>query len=865
MKTSELHTFKSILNEGIRIEGQEKPIEISCIYIPKIQRAYAQGRNNESDIRKDFLDALFNVITSKDDKSSMELSFLFGSKQLVVKRSSEGFELLDGQQRTTTLFLLYWYISMKENKCVPDFLSRFTYETRDTSTHFLANITSADSKIDISNQKPSDAIKHKKWFTDDFYCDSTVSAMLTMLDSIDKHYKKHGCTKIFDNLDRLRFYVLMLDKFDMNDELYIKMNSRGLSLIPFENFKASLVQFMKAKKCLYGDENVSKSGEVPFWFSFTANMDASWIDLFWHPRKADADEEYTLIEDLKKTDKLIGDEYFNFINRFLFTQVALHDTLSKKLNDLTSFFYNDAESPKMKQRLYGWDMYEKALSLNSESAEESLSLDKTVLYRLSKVLNVFHNNIDLIKELIGTDPYGNTHNFEPASENFNLHHRVAFGAVTEFINNIPNGKSITDEEIIANFKRMLRVLFNIIENTLIESPEAAIRVIKIFHELCSADGAVTDNFYKSLATGTFTSKNTQLAEEIIKAKEMFTVGDKPEFIPNWDTVFKKAEKHDFFKGSILFFFTEKAGSSDDFEKRFEKVKGLFDSKGISEDYRRNHILIRAILSSLTTWSLFGNQYVTEDAEHEKYLKNIIIGNASVRQLFCSYFDDELNNEMSFEEYFNKAISVATPAETENEGFKMLFSRLVTDEKSVYIFDWLHKIERHRKGNKRFYIQVNRDSYVINIPGTWYDRMLFDTERNQIIPLLAEKYEMEYCNADQKGMITGPIKDCWGWDIAIQKKLNTPIGKIIVQLIFNEWKWVDFNVYSDNIDIMANALSEGISGGMSYPITADRKKGDHIKVTSVPYKFVTDMKNIEDTFDNISQILNGLSNDSDINE
>ena len=115
MKTTELHTLESILTEGIRVNEQNNPIEISCIYIPKIQRAYAQGRNGELDVRNDFLDAIFDVLTSEEDVY-IELSFLFGSQQMVAKRNGNGFELLDGQQRTTTLFLLYWYITYYQNK-----------------------------------------------------------------------------------------------------------------------------------------------------------------------------------------------------------------------------------------------------------------------------------------------------------------------------------------------------------------------------------------------------------------------------------------------------------------------------------------------------------------------------------------------------------------------------------------------------------------------------------------------------------------------------------------------------------------------------------------------------------------------------
>ncbi len=242
MKTTKLHTFKEVLTKGITVDEQEEPIKISCLFIPKIQRSYAQGRKAESDIRTDFLDDIFSVLTS-DKNTPLELSFLFGSKQILINGIADGFELLDGQQRTTTLFLLYWYIYNREYKTLPDFLCRFTYETRDTSTVFLANISK--KKFCFDKKRPSIILKANKWFTDDFNCDPTVCAMLNMLDEIHLRYTCTDSLCLATKLERLQFYVLLLEKFDMNDELYIKMNSRGLSLIPFENFKASIVRYMK--------------------------------------------------------------------------------------------------------------------------------------------------------------------------------------------------------------------------------------------------------------------------------------------------------------------------------------------------------------------------------------------------------------------------------------------------------------------------------------------------------------------------------------------------------------------------------------------------------------------------------------------
>lgn len=828
MQTSELHTLKSILTEGVRIKGQDTPIEISCIYIPKIQRSYAQGRNEVSDIRKDFLDTLFEVLVSKEDVD-IELSFLFGSQQVMAKRTGTGFELLDGQQRTTTLFLLYWYISMKERNCVPKFLTKFTYDTRETSVQFLANITSPISKINIkeSTQPPSFAIKGNKWFTDEYYCDPTVCAMLNMLDAIDMQYQQRSCMGIYEQLERLRFYVLMLEKFDMNDELYIKMNSRGLSLIPFENFKASIVKFMKAKERngQYGTD-VVVDGKTPYWFDFTTKVDAKWIDLFW---KYDNTSNDVCNDIIGIDDKHIGTRYFNFINRYLFTKSCIVDNLTNsKLNTLSSFFYKDAESDKMQQRLFGWDNYEIMFS------------SQDYFHSIEKVLDELHSNWMAIKQAIKKDPFGNVQDFDIQGD-ITLKQRVIFAAMTEFIENIPQGKNYTDEEVQKNFKRMLRVAFNIIENTAIEDEVSTARVIKAISEIIGAQGAITDNFYKSLAITTFNSRNQQLQEEIIKAKEMFS-NEQQEYDARWEEVFITAEKHPFFKGSILFFFTPGVGTSNDFYERYNIIKNLFDDKGITQEYRENHILIRAIISRINSWAKgLEGRYITEVSEKEKYLKILLTSYPAVRGMFCQYFDE--NPEMDIKEYLKDVINNATPADNESKEFNLLYNRLVKDFNSAALFDWISEQENKHGSNKRFCLQ-NKRSFLINIPGAWYDRMILDTERHLIIPELVNEFDMLYEDQNQKNMMEGKVKDTWGWNIQISMKITGISEAYKLLLNFNEWKYVDFIIFGSNTDYLAQLFN----------VSSDNKEKDKVKISSLHYQFYQDIGYIKEEIARISKML-----------
>ena len=106
--------------------------ECTKIEIPIIQRDYAQGRDNEktNKIRNVFLDSLIKAIESENE--SLELDFVYGDINNGI------FQPLDGQQRLTTLYLLYWYFAYKTGNLSgnKNNFKKFTYETRISSREF---------------------------------------------------------------------------------------------------------------------------------------------------------------------------------------------------------------------------------------------------------------------------------------------------------------------------------------------------------------------------------------------------------------------------------------------------------------------------------------------------------------------------------------------------------------------------------------------------------------------------------------------------------------------------------------------------------------------------------------------------------
>jgi len=254
------YTLLDILQKDIVLEGSEgnKTIAFDKVEIPMIQRDYAQGRIGEKEIRSRFLNAIFNALID-NNQESLEMDFIYGSFWEATEKDSNRFIPLDGQQRLTTLFLLYWYVGLFELdeekwNSVRSSLKKFTYETRTSSRRFCENIVSNVTKDEIfesnkdkESKKLSERIKNLSWFYYSYEKDPTIKAMLNMLDDIDEHYK-HLSTTLWDKLHKLQFYILPLNGFGLSEELYIKMNARGKQLTDFENFKADFVNWLKDEK-----------------------------------------------------------------------------------------------------------------------------------------------------------------------------------------------------------------------------------------------------------------------------------------------------------------------------------------------------------------------------------------------------------------------------------------------------------------------------------------------------------------------------------------------------------------------------------------------------------------------------------------
>ncbi len=255
---------------------RELLVEYKQISIPKIQRDYAQGRDNDKakDVRENFINDIF----SGNVKS---LDFIFGTACELPGENQKAFLPLDGQQRLTTLFLLYLY-GEKFNIITIDNLCKFTYETRKAARDFCKEIVEQKWQLK-DNEKLSESITRQKWFMNYWQNDPTVEGMLTMLDTIHQKAKN----KEYPKLDDITFRFFDMNEHNLSDSLYIKMNSRGKSLTAFENLKASLDNVLKSitwtesLESFNWCEDEELNRKTTFYEEWKYCMDRQWTDMFW--------------------------------------------------------------------------------------------------------------------------------------------------------------------------------------------------------------------------------------------------------------------------------------------------------------------------------------------------------------------------------------------------------------------------------------------------------------------------------------------------------------------------------------------------------------------------------------------------------
>lgn len=517
------------------------------VEIPIIQRDYAQGRASSREVREVFLEALFTYL--EEDLPHRDLDFIYGS----VDRQDDGlnrFIPLDGQQRLTTLFLLHWYLAALAGDQAgfrSMFLrrqrSRFTYETRSSSQEFCDALVAAT--IDLDQLLPPDegkqnrlskTIRDRGWYYLSWDQDPTVQSMLTMLDSI--HGRFHSRPEFYERLTSrenrvITFLMLPLHEFGLTDDLYIKMNSRGKPLSPFENFKARYEQHIDELPWKNAGDYTLDFGDGPVAVSrrtyFAHQIDTTWADLFWNYRSAGGLYSYF--------DK----ELMNFIRVVLSAAYALQRSAGK--DETMEYLFGTQVVSRRPD-------YSDVISYHRYQQFGALS--KRAFKLLTGTFDCLSNgNRPIRVHLRDTFHFDEQAVFRKVLDHsLSQEQRIQFYAYTGFL--------IAHQGNTTGLAEWMRVIYNLTLNTVIDGAEeiaAALRSVKallpnsadILNQLTRIKTTDVDFFYRR-----------QVQEEQLKAHLILKA-------PEWRQAISAAERHGYFLGQILFLF-EYSGVLDWFEQ-----------------------------------------------------------------------------------------------------------------------------------------------------------------------------------------------------------------------------------------------------------------------------------------------------------
>lgn len=732
-------------------------LEDNKINIPLIQRDYVQGRTDENEVRIEFLNAIHTYL--KENKPFRDLDFVYGFLD-----ENNVLYPLDGQQRLTTLMLLHWFLANKEEEkfdkykelCLIDkdgiLRSKFSYENRVSSKEFCNKLFSLRLDIkkaiyDKNNKsiKLSEVIKNFNWYASVWDFDPTVQNMLNMLDAMSSLFINEE--NFFDRLINkdepiITFLFMDLGKNNLSDDLYIKMNSRGVQLTPFENFKAKLESFISkeeiTKNYIIKIENSNKI--VDFKTYYSNSLDSDWSNMIWQ----------TLIEHDKNIEH---PELFDVIWTNVYRISFLHSLLNTDFEDkiITPAIQKFLTHKKQ------FSFYDYSTLFLNEVGNKIVPLNKESVKEFVELLDLLKDNLKIfdVDEFSYYIPRQSFYKLITADyKTAQYQERLMFFAFTEFL------KSHGGEYHKNNLKDWMRFISNLTNSTSpynnIQEFLNSIKFIKTIVEFSSD----IDNY---LANQNFNDiigfDSIQYREEILKRK--LETADL-----NWKNIFKEAELHPYLQGQTNFLLMltgiDEIGIEDvllvnqlklqeKYKEYFSVFINIFPNKGLNMQFSKDgdYIFERALLS-LGDYSISEGQNKSflidndRDISWKRFLKldKNINHKEIIKKLFNMILEDELDTK-------NGLLNIINRHKDCNVWWRYL---IINNEKILSYYD-THKKRYFREFSNHGFVLLRGErvsgshaelesyNFYLNNQDKW-DYYSVSGENNQDIPCAYMDFKVE---------------------------------------------------------------------------------------------------------------------------
>lgn len=556
------------------------------ICIPDYQRDYAQGRKDGGrvdNIREVFVEQLYDACT-KGNSFVCNLGLVFGS----YDEKDNKFIAVDGQQRLTTVFLLHWYMLWKSNKLkdYKEILSNFVWNTRSYSSQFANLLINLDTDAD---KAIIPTIKEHKDYFKVWEKDPSVKAMMNMLAEIEKQYNSSvDFELLFSDDCRIKYDILPLSA-NSDGKTYLKMNSRGRSLTTYENFKA---KFQDVVSAFYPSKT-----EDPSFKSLSKSFDGNWLNFMLEQIKDSSSDSFS--------DPDIP--FMFYINEYTIGRLCCKGK-------------SDMIEPLVKAKIDKNGNLRDVPFVSFESYRPAFNnLEDVEAFRNS--LDWIIKHFDTISEIDKKCRYGNDFFMSNILSNKpDYGDRAKFYALLKYAS-LCEYSEVDSHDV--RLKRWARIFTNLIENTVIGKDNIERIMIAI-------DSVSTPDILSFLSSSDLPAFNReQVREEKEKTQRISEPEDK-----DWETILTEAEHSLFFRGAIRFLFRDAQDILDwsDFNKKLEAAQEYFSTDGVQDYnkdgqtkyYKKEAILLKAVLYHSDYWSLIEPQRFVLDNKADTWRNNILL-------------------------------------------------------------------------------------------------------------------------------------------------------------------------------------------------------------------------------------------------
>jgi uncharacterized protein with ParB-like and HNH nuclease domain len=198
--------------------------EVDYYTIPQYQRPYTWEKDNFETLWDDLSEAYEEHIKAKQEGRPVEFYFL-GPLVFVKNTEKRSYDIIDGQQRTTTCHILLWYL-----------YRRVTDETEKQRLLLLLTFLGRETKLRVSAKDAATFLHIKESDTEPPGTGNKVNCARYFRSKVASLRDANGFSEFLR--DQIQFIVIVADDYVKAWDLFIGLNGKGEPLNPTDLVKA---------------------------------------------------------------------------------------------------------------------------------------------------------------------------------------------------------------------------------------------------------------------------------------------------------------------------------------------------------------------------------------------------------------------------------------------------------------------------------------------------------------------------------------------------------------------------------------------------------------------------------------------------